>query len=324
MPFLKTSREKETSTSLAVSEAFSLWKVLDDRYRMLEHLLVLRNYLHDQDFKVILSDNIKQMSKEVKQLEQRCDRFSITGPRPNTQDFNSKGNTAVLKDSSVAWVLYNFFVTDIATLIKIVRDSITNDTVREYFQMLLKSRIKKLYNYLDYLSIKGWISNPPLYQYVPDGVDERISVNEAYYLWSHLNYRYKNIYLTKVFSSYAYDKDLKYLFELGINLLQDQVSILEKTLLKYGVELPQPFPEAIPTPQATDQFTDEFMFLNIITHMKDAAALHSQAFFGTLMNKEVRKLFMDFTFEEIDIMDKLKKYGKTKGWTNVEPQYSMG
>lgn len=324
MPILKTPRQAQQTSYPDVQEVYNVWKMLDDRYAMINHLQSQKKFVHDFDLKVIIDEQIDRMKYDVTKLEAKAETFNIKGPRPYSHEVNVKGNSEVLKDKNFAWVLYEFLTMEMNFSIRTLRDSYVDDSLRSLFIDLLKENVKNLFDYVDYLKLKGWIDIPPLYPYVPSDVNERITCNEVFFLWDHLIFRYQNIYTTRIFSSFVYDSDLKLIFDAGIKVLQKQANRLEDLLQKYGIAVPEPFSNVIPSVEDTQIFEDQFMFTTIFTQMRDASTIHAQAFIGSILNKEVRKVFYDFLFDEVEMTDKFIRYGKIKGWLPLVPRYKMG
>lgn len=324
MNIFKTSRTQGKKTSfVSVQESYSIWKLLDNRYRVVNYLNLMNNFVHDLDFKSIMNGHLLQYEKEIKLLENLAEQFSIKGPRPNTHKIKMKGNMEIIRDRELAWSAYRILSAELGTMMKILRDTTTNDSVRDQFMEILYKLIDMIFDFLDYLTLKGWMSPPPLYPYVPDNQNKRIATNEVYYLWQHLLFRYNAVHITKIYSSYVYDMDLKVIFDIGNRELAKQTTKLENTLEKYGVNLPQPYSRVIPTPEATEVFSDGFMFWDVLSRMQNAAALHSQAVVDTIINSEVRNIFKELIFTESNIINRLIKYGKVKGWMPLEPHYKM-
>lgn len=322
---LKTKRKKPKQNIISTQEAYNLWKLLDNRYMMVNNLKVRNNFSHDKDFKYILEQHLNKFENEIAQLERELEKYSIKGPTPNIREVNVKGNFEIERDKDIAWALYYYLSSDLTELIRILRDALTNDDVRGLFLKILKGHLNTYYEYTDYLKTKGWISIPPLYQYVPDNVDQRIAVNEVFNLYSHLIFRYANVHLTKYFSSFVSDLDLKALFDSGTKLLERQSTKLEKLLSFYGVNLPEPYSNVIPTPESGEPLEDKFMFFSILEQMQNASAIHGQALKDSIVNDEVRSLFKTILLEEIDVITNMIKFGKMKGWTPASiPGFKMG
>lgn len=322
MALLKTSRKREPRV-LDVQEIYNIWKMLDNRYSIMNILLIEKPHIHDMDFAFILDRNMQRIKREIKVLEGEAEKYSLKGPRVNLEDFNVMGNAELHRDRDIAWIYLSYLNSELLVLTKVLRDSLIDDRLKRVFLRVFKITIKNLFDYLDYLKLKGWVSIPPLYPYVPNNVDERITCNEVFFLWDHLVFRYENIHLTRILSKYVYDLDLKVILDSGLNVLEKQSEQLENLLKYYGIMMPEAFSPILPQPEATEIFEDRFIFLHIFSQMRNMGAIHAQAFSGSILNKRVRKVFYDLLVAEVNLADKFLKYGKVKGWIPTVPNYRM-
>lgn len=103
--------------------------------------------------------------------------------------------------------------------------------------------------------------------------------------------------------------------------MQRQTKLLEKELLKYGVMLPERYPEVMPTPDSSEHVEDKYLFTLILEGMKNAVTLQAMAIKETITNDRLRRLFVNLVFEELDLITLLIKYGKLKGWVLKPPMY---
>lgn len=314
---------KSEKQILGVEEAFNIWNMLRYRFFVMDQVKVLKNYVHDIDFLHIVDRHLQRFDRDIQVLKKQSEKYSIKGPIPSVPDVKAMGNSEVLRDEEVSRILHEFLKEDLNTLVTVNRDSVHNDGLRAIFIRLMKQSMRALFDYVDYLKLKGWIEFPPLYPYVLKNVEERIATNEIYQLWDHLISRYRNIHLTQVSATFAYDGDLKVLFKAGIEKLEGQVKRLEETLLYFGIPLPHRYSDVISTPETTELFDDQNMYSVILSGMQDASALHGLALKDCVVNTRVRKLFLELLFDEIDIISSMVKYGKVKGWLDLPPRYRM-
>ena len=306
-----------------VEECFKVWDLLSTRYTIINHFRVQRNFIHDKDFKHILDEHIKALDKDTSILANELEKINIKGPEPAVRRVNVKGNSEVTRDEDIASVYHNFLKSEVVNFVKVFRNTTTNDSIRKLFIKMTKKTLNHYFDYTDYLKAKSWIEKPPLYRYVPSDVDSEISTSEVYNLWDHLTYRNINIHLTKTFSSFVGDADYKKLLDMGATLLERQKEQLEDLLLKYGITLPPEYSNIIPTPESKGFFEDKFIYRVITNGMQNAVALHGTALAESIVNKDARNLFRKLTLEELDLIDQVAKYGKTKGWVLNAPLYQM-
>lgn len=145
---------------------------------------------------------------------------------------------------------------------------------------------------------------------------------EAFHLWDHLSSRYDSIEITHIYQSFAHDPDFKVILLLGTEkVLNKQVNILEKEMDHFGLPLPTRPPK---TAQATAQqevLNDELMFRQVFTGMQFMLDLHAIALAQNITNDRLRKIYIDFLWEELNLVDTWIKYGKVKGWLRPVPAH---
>lgn len=323
MIFSRHPRKPER-VKISVQGAYTLWRSLIDRYVFIEHFNLLKNFAHDQDFVMYLTSIITDFKNETMELEKICHRFSIPSPQPSSKDQNTAGNSEVADDKQTAEVLFRFLRLDLNILLLGLKNSYTNDEVKDYLLTLVKKEIERLDRYIPYLKAKNWIQAPPLYPYTNPEIKEPLAINEVYLLYDHLLYRYNNVHQTGNFAALTSDVDFRAILQMGIKILQKEIKVLEDKILYYGIKLPSPHPVNIPAPESQEILTDQFMFNVVFRGMQDAMVLHGTAISEIVVNDELRKLFIDMTYEELFMIDKMDKYGKLKGWATIVPSYRGG
>ena len=63
--------------------------------------------------------------------------------------------------------------------------------------------------------------------------------------------------------------------------------------------------------------------IQIFTGMQFMLELHAVALKQNFTNDRLRKIYIDFLWEEISTVDTWIKYGKAKGWLRPVPAYQM-
>jgi len=174
------------------------------------------------------------------------------------------------------------------------------------------------------MKVKKWVEFPPQYPYTQPNVKDKIGAADIYLLWEHLIYRYNNIRQTQIFSSYAADSELKLLLDTGTKILKKQASDLETKLTYYGVSLPEPYTNIVSTPETTELIEDRYIFNTVLMGMQNAIALQGMAIQDIIVNDSIRNYFINLTLDEIDMMNKMFKFGKLRGWGFVPPVYMFG
>ncbi len=319
MVFESKRKKEKQSALIGVEEAHHLWELLSNRYTVIDQLNLWINFAHDKDFVYILNQQLKEFRKESKELENLMKQFSLQAPDPNVVGVNVAGSLEAMKDPQIAKDFLAILRADIGSMIKILRNSLTNDKIRSFYMQLTQKTIDKFDNFVKYLKTKNWINLPPTYPYVQPQTTEKVSASEVYNLWEHLTYRYTNIHLTTIFSNFATDVDFKAALTAGNKVLASQTIQLEQKLLSLGITLPRDFPRSIRTPESSQMLDDRFMFNALFIGMQNAAALHAAAVQEAILNDEIRGFFTKLALSEINLRNQLLKFGKLKGWLFQEP-----
>lgn len=152
---------------------------------------------------------------------------------------------------------------------------------------------------------------------------EGLSSQEAYNLWDMLQSRYLNVEQIQIFQNFIHDKDFKKLSKLILDSnLEPQINELEKTLNDYNIGLPRRPAKSVRTPANTEAIEDRFVAALFTTLLQENLSFHLRAIRTSLTNDSIRKLFIKFLRDEIQIYDKSNKYFKLKGWTGTPPHVS--
>lgn len=149
-----------------------------------------------------------------------------------------------------------------------------------------------------------------------------INVSEVFHLWNHLNQRYSVINVTEHLEFFIKDDDLKLIFKMGRNTLSDNVIVLEKEMMNYGIPLPTRPPKQIQTTKSVEQISDRYAYRRVLRGIQAFLPTHTMALIHSTSPK-IRDLFMSFLIEEIKIYDKFLEYGKIKGYLIQPPLYRV-
>ena len=305
-------------TRISSQEAHQLWNLSQIHHIFLNNIKLNLNFVHDEDFKYVLKEYCEYFQTEVEKIEAIMQKYALKSAKPSPTNINRPERVEIIQDENIANLLYIFLKANISVQIKTINDAIFSDKLRQIFIEFIKEAVNKLDQYIEYLKSKNWIEAPPLYK--SSKTDEEIAANEIYHLWEHLNYRYVHINQTKIYTSFISDNDFKIILNKGLNVLQNQTEQLEQLLLKHGVTLPTKFPNSIPYPQTKELLGDEYIFNMVLNGMQNAAFLHGSSIQEMIVDKKIRRYFKELLFAEIDMLDQLIKYGKTKGWLSSLPK----
>lgn len=320
--FIKTKQDTQKS-KLNVEEAYVLWDLTNVIYQGIDMVQVWLIYAHDYELGVILNKLLDKFKKHADELEKELIKYSICGPaQPRAEKMSTATNSEVLTDENIGKYMVLFMQEQLELLFKAIRNSTTNDALRALFIKFLTEVISAMDSLMKYVKLKGWAGIPPIYPNIPLSIQDKADAGEIFHLWDHLTFRYDNIYQTQFWFQHANDLDFKILLKKGLqDTLKVQAKKLERELTKFGVPLPQRPPNVIAS-SGTTTIEDTYMFRTLFTGLIGAAWMHALAVKQCFTNDRLRNIFKDLLVQEINIIDKMILFGKTKGWLGIVPQYT--
>jgi hypothetical protein len=151
-----------------------------------------------------------------------------------------------------------------------------------------------------------------------------IDCQEAYNLWDALKSRYDSIQLVHIYQNFIHDTDFKLLVTHTFNeLIEEQAEELEKKMNTFQLQLLNRPPKTVKTPSNTEAFEDKYIASRFLTVLQDNITQQLRFIRTSLTNDDVRKMFIEFLKEEIDLYDSAVKYVKLKGWIGNPPMYKQ-
>jgi hypothetical protein len=135
---------KAEQVKIGVNGAYTLWRSLVDRYVFIDHFNQQKNYTHDQDFLLYLTQIISDFKEEAANIEKLCSEFSIPSPRPSAKDQNVAGNSEVVKDKETAEVVFRFIRLDLNIQLLGLKASFINDDVKAFLLKLTKNAMERV------------------------------------------------------------------------------------------------------------------------------------------------------------------------------------
>lgn len=320
---LTPKKTEKRQQMIDVREAFNLWDILRSKYTVIEDLETAEQFVHDKDLKLIIQLYLRELKSNTKILEDMMRKYAINGPDRGRIPANWSSNSEVMRDESIALNMMLYTQEHIENMLRAVRTSLTNDKIRSTITEMLILTINHSDSILRYLKLKGWIATPPLYPNIPATVKEKITCIEAAHLWDHLTIRYDNIRQTKILNTFVNDLDLKSLLTRGLNKLEQQITILEKECVYFGITLPKRPAEVFVAAEFTDLYTDDHIYRVILDGFQGAEIMHAEAIKQCTVNDRIRKIFKKMLLQEIDYYNDFARYGKLKGWLHPVPTYRV-
>jgi len=310
---------------VSTQEAYTLWDMLSARYSAVEGVQIFQNFIHDKDFKELVKFELSSIFEDqINELEKTMNNFGIGLPRRPPKSVRTPVNNEAIEDRFVASFFMTLLQDNVSLQLRGIRTSLTNDNVRKLFIQHLKDELKLYDKAIKYFKLKGWGGSPPIYPQAPAGSQEKLDSGEAFHVWDHLTSRYDCLEITQIYQSFVHDPDFKSFLSMGqAKVLEKQINILEQEMDHFGLPLPQRPPKSAQIIVRPEVFEDELMYRQIFTGMQFMLNLHAVALKQNLTNDRLRKVYIDFLWEEISLVDTWIKYGKAKGWLRPVPAYQM-
>ncbi len=311
--------KKGQQEQLDVQEVFNIWNLLRARYYSMELVKFFTNFVHDREFSLVLSTLLKHYTKQASILEKEGKKFKIKVPERPPYDLNISVRIEAITDKFIFRSVYNGLIAQLFSLMTAYRTSTTNDGIRQIIAEDLKEHLNDFELLYKYGKLKGWQSDPPAYKTAKPVTNEPLSVSEAFHIWDNLSHRYDQFHLTQLFLEFAHDKEFRAILTQGLNSLTKEISVLEEISVKYEIAMPDRPAASASAALDPESMQDFFMYAVILKGIQDAIDLHVRAVIESIRNDSVRNLLMDYFQKEMQIHERLLKYGKMKGWTKIPP-----
>lgn len=313
----KTSQTKQHEISAA--EAGNMWNKLVGRYDLTESIMVLINFVKDEDLRKEVQNLLKKINRQIIELEKVMAEHAVSLALQPASEIKITEKIASVTDRVVFTSIYYSLKRFLPVHIVAFQQS-TSPKIRAMFKSFLLEEMDLFEKFQDFGLVKNWLPPQPEYNNEKINSQGNPTIMEASQLWNKLNSRYETLELTNYMANLATDSDLKAAIAIGQELLQKHISILEKMMQKYAVPLPIKPPEAENTARPLDAISDRYIFRQILKGIQSFLPVHMVAFQQSV-NPEVRKQFKSLLIEEIDIYDTVFVYGQLKGWVLKPPSF---
>jgi len=319
LPIFK--RNPQGKPKLDLQEVFNLWSLLQTRYKNVEAIQIFRNFIHDRDLQAVVDQVMEEYQRQMAQAENEVKSFAVKMMERPPVDVKTSQPVEALSDGFIFIRIYELVRNDLFHLSRAMRTTTTNDRLRSILRGFLTAQLDIFELLVKYGKVKEWLDIAPTFKTARAVKKEKLDVAEAYHLVDHLTLRYDQIQLTQFFASFAHDPEYAAILKAGLHTLEAQVKRLEKIALEMEVPLPKRPPVSVKTPADPETIEDVFTYRTIYRGIQEAVDLHLRAIVESTRNDSLRQLFSDFFAVELDINDKLIKYGKAKGWPHQQPLY---
>lgn len=131
----------DTNEQIDCGEAYHLWEHLSYRYNNLEQTSIYSAFAHDGEFKLILQAGQKMIKNQVETLEKECINFGIVCPSQPKTLYTNIEDIDIIDDSYLYGQLIEGMQMASINHAQAVKQSLTNDRIRELFTSLIFSEI---------------------------------------------------------------------------------------------------------------------------------------------------------------------------------------
>lgn len=306
---------------LSITEAYNLWDSLRVRYTSRETNQLYKNFVHDRDFELLLDNHIEHYTKQIKALEKLAEKFNVPVPSKPPKNIQTSAHIDAITDKHIFRRINSDLIAELYSLNRTIASSIVNDNLRNQFVNFVGSHLKDYNRLHKYSKLKGWADVAPTFKNYKPTTKEELAASEGAHLFDLLTLRYDQQQLTSLFLGFIHDEDLKQIVKRGKSTLEDQIKVLENKSQEYEVPLPESSPAHQNINIDPEAINDKFISRTISNGIKDAISLHIRSIIETIRNDDLRSFFHKLYQEEVDIFNKLIKYQKLKGWSDITPKY---
>jgi len=145
---------------LDAAEAFNLWSHLTYRYDNLQLTEIFLSIANDGDFKLFLKAGQRALTRQTRMIERELRNFGIALPvKPPA--VRPPGDIQAVDDDSLFRGIFSGMTGALTVHAKAIKQSTTNDRIRDIFKNLLLEEIALLDRTVKYGKMKGWLNAAP-------------------------------------------------------------------------------------------------------------------------------------------------------------------
>ncbi len=148
---------------ITIAEAYSIWKILDNRYQALISTKTYLDQVKDAEFKKIIIDGIEVLETQIKKLEKLTKEFSINMPNRPPEDSNASINYETITDRfiyrSIIENIYNAMFQHLANY-----QRANSSNLKTIFRNFLNEEIDLYDGFHEYGKVKSYIQEAPAFR----------------------------------------------------------------------------------------------------------------------------------------------------------------
>jgi len=148
---------------ISTSEAFYIWRNINDRYIQSQLSELFLGFAHDAEFVAMLSGGLKILSKQIKTIESQALTFEVQLPQRPPASLATAIDPETIEDRFMYQIIYKGIDDSVDMHIRSVLDCQRNDSLRTLFLDFYKQELATADKFIKYGKMKGWALIPPIY-----------------------------------------------------------------------------------------------------------------------------------------------------------------
>ncbi|MTI84489.1 MAG: DUF3231 family protein [Firmicutes bacterium] len=161
-PAYKTTKPAEKEL-ISTSEAYHIWRNISDRYIQSQLTDFFLGFAHDLEFKAILKEGAKVISKQLKLIESKALNFEVQLPERPPSSLVTPIDPENLEDRFMYQIIFKGIDDSIDLHLRAIIATLRNDPLRKIFLNLYNEELNIHDNFIKYGKMKGWALVPPIY-----------------------------------------------------------------------------------------------------------------------------------------------------------------
>ena len=161
-PAYKTTKP-EVKELISTGEAYHIWRNISDRYIQSQLTDFFLGFAHDLEFKAILKEGAKVLSKQLKLMESKALNFEVQLPERPPSSLTIPIDPESLEDRFMYQLIFKGIDDSIDLHMRAVIATLRNDPLRKIFLDLYNEELNIHDNFIKYGKMKGWALVPPVY-----------------------------------------------------------------------------------------------------------------------------------------------------------------
>lgn len=151
--------------TITAGEAHFLWDYLSSRYDIIELTQLLQNFIHDIEFKNLVTMGLQQsLETQVQEIEKLMDALMIPLPNRPPRSIHMPSHVQSMDDTFIFRRIFVGVESYLTAEVRTIRSIINNDPLRAMFIGYAKNEVAVFDNLIKYGKVKGWLPIPPSYQ----------------------------------------------------------------------------------------------------------------------------------------------------------------